>query len=92
MKWIQEDVNASTTLDEVVELIEKLKKEVSLMACLGGIVYEGIEAWLMERGSSCHMTRQRSMFSRSIEIDFDHYVGCRTNTRLAIKGVGSVRF
>jgi hypothetical protein len=62
------------------------------MTCLSSIVYEDIEVWFVDNGSSHHMTRMRSVFLIFSEIDLDCYVGSGTNTRHAVKGVGYVRF
>jgi hypothetical protein len=62
------------------------------MACLSSIVYEDIEVWFMDSGSSHHMTGMRSIFLTFSEIDIDCYVGSGTNTRHAVRGVGYVRF
>jgi hypothetical protein len=97
LKWFKEVVKAPTkrqvaTSVEVDDFAEKFEKEFSLMACLGSIVYEDIEAWFVDSGSSRHMTGMRSVFFIFSEIDSDCYVGCGTNTRHAVKGVGCVRF
>jgi hypothetical protein len=39
-----------------------------------------------------NMMGMRSVFLSCSEIESDCYVGCGANTRLAMKGVGSVRF
>lgn len=46
-------VAASTGVDS---LTKKIEKELSFLACFGSIVYEDIEAWFVDSGSSCHMT------------------------------------
>jgi hypothetical protein len=79
-------------LTEADSLAEKFEREFLLMACLNSIVYEDIEVWFMDNGSSCHMTRMRSIFLTFSEIDIGYYVGSWTNTRQAVRGVGHVRF
>jgi hypothetical protein len=54
---------------EVDDFTEKFEKEFSLMSCLASIVYEDIEAWFMDNGSSFHMTRMRSILFIFLEID-----------------------
>jgi hypothetical protein len=76
---------------EVDSLPEKFESEFSLMDCLGNIVYEDIEAWFVDNGSSCHMTRMRLVFFSFTKIDSDYYVGSETNVWHAMKGVRYVR-
>jgi hypothetical protein len=59
---------------------------------LGKVIYEDIEEWFMESGSSHHMTKMRSIFLTFSESDTDCFVGSGTNTRQAIRGYGYVRF
>jgi hypothetical protein len=62
------------------------------MVGLGKVIYEDIEEWFVDSGSSRHMTGMRSVFLTFSEIDTDCYVGSGTNTRKAIRGYGYVRF
>jgi hypothetical protein len=62
------------------------------MVGLNSVMYEDIEVWFMDSGSSRHMTRMRSVFLTFSKIDTDFYVGSGTNTRQAIRGFGYVRF
>jgi len=55
------------------------------MAHLGAIMYENIEAWLMDSGFSHDVIGLILVFSNFIEIDFDYYVGCGTNTKIAMR-------
>jgi hypothetical protein len=82
----------ATTPDEVNGLTERLGKEYFLMVGLGKVIYEDIEEWFMDSGSSRHMTGMRSIFLTFSESDTDCFVGSGTNTRQAIKGYGYVRF
>jgi hypothetical protein len=82
----------ATTPDEVNGLTERFEKEYFLMDGLGKVIYEDIEEWFMDSGSSHHMTRMRSIFLTFSESDTDCYVGSGTNTRQAIRGYGYVRF
>jgi hypothetical protein len=63
---------------EVVEFAERYEKEFSLMIGLVGsgfLVFEDIESWFVDSGSSRHMTELRSIFLDLTEIDLD----CRVN-------------
>lgn len=65
------------------------------MSCLsssGNVVYEDIRAWIVDNGSSSHMTGMRSMFLSFLEIDSDCHVGCGSSTTHAVNGVGCVKF
>ena len=59
---------------------------------LNSVMYEDIEVWFMDSGSSGHMTWMRSIFLTFSEIETNFYVGSSTNTRKAVRGVGYVRF
>jgi hypothetical protein len=50
-----------------------------------------VAAWIVDSGSSRHMTRMRLMFLSVSETDLDCHVGCVTSTMHAVKGVGCVR-
>jgi len=63
-----------------------------MLACLGSIVYEDIEVWFVDSGSSHHMKVMRSVFFIFSKIDSYYDVSCETNTRYAVKGTGCVRF
>jgi hypothetical protein len=67
--------------DEVNGLIESLGKEYFLMVGLGKVIYEDIEEWFMDSGSSLHMTGMRSIFLDFLESEIDCFVGSGTNTR-----------
>jgi hypothetical protein len=43
------------TSAEVDSLAEKFEKELFLMACISSIVYEDIDVWFMDNGSSRYM-------------------------------------
>jgi hypothetical protein len=78
------------TSTEVDDFAERFEKEFSLMTCLSGngsLVYEDIEVWFVDSGSSSHMMGMRSVFLSFSEIDSDCYVGCGTSTRHAVKGL-----
>ena len=55
-------------------------------------MYEDIETWFIDNGSSHHLTRLREVFLSFIEIDSYFYVGSRTKTRHKEKEIGTVRF
>lgn len=63
-----------------------------LMYCFNNIIYEDIETWFVDSGSSHHVTRLREGFLRFIEIDSDCYVGLGAKTKHTVKGIGTVRF
>jgi hypothetical protein len=63
-----------------------------LMDALNIVIYEDIEKWFMENGSSRHMTNMRSIFLTFSETNTYFYVGFGTNTRKEIRGYGYVRF
>jgi hypothetical protein len=62
------------------------------MVGLNSVVYEDIEVWFMDSGSSHHMTGMRSIFLTFSEIDTDFYVGSGLTPDKQVRGVGYVRF
>ena len=80
------------TSARVDHLAKKIERELSWYTCLGSIVYENIETWLVDSGSSCHMMGLRTMFFSFIEIDSNYYVHSSTNAMHVVKGLGYVRF
>ena len=90
----KKDAHVATSI-EVDDFAERFKKEFSLMPCLSGsgtAVYEDIGAWIVDSGSSSHMTGMSSVLLRFSKIELDYHVGCGTGTMLVVKGVGCVRF
>jgi hypothetical protein len=86
---------AASASNEIDNFAEKLEKEFSLVSCLSGsgsAKFRDIGAWIVDSGSSCHMTGMRSMFLSILETGSDYHVDCGTNTMHAVKGVGCVRF
>jgi len=62
------------------------------MVGLNKVIYEDIEEWFMDSGSSFHMTGMRSIFFIFSKSETNCYVGSGTNTRQTIRGYGYVRF
>jgi hypothetical protein len=62
------------------------------MVGINKVIYEDIEEWFVDNGSSRHMTGMISLFLNLSEVDTDCYVGYVTNTKQAIRGYGYVRF
>jgi hypothetical protein len=58
----------------------------------GFLVFQYIEVWFMDSGYSWNMTRMRLVFLSLSETYSDCVVGSGPDSRLAVKGVGSVRF
>jgi hypothetical protein len=58
----------------------------------GGILFEDIEVWFVENGSSHHITRMRSMFLSVLETGSYFHVKSGVCTMHAVKGVGCARF
>jgi hypothetical protein len=86
---------ASSTSIEIDDVAKKFKKEFSLVFCLSGsgsAKFGDIGAWIVDNGSSRHMTGMRSMFLNVSETDSDCHVDCGTSTIHVVKGVGCVRF
>jgi hypothetical protein len=84
-----------STSVEVVEFAEKYEREFSLMTGplgSGGLVFEDIEVWFVDSGSSRHITGMRSMFLSVSETGSDCHVKSGARTMHAVKGVGCVRF
>lgn len=55
-------------------------------------MYEDLETWFVDSGSSHHVTRLREIFLSFTKIDFDCYVGYKTKGKHEVKGIGTVRF
>jgi hypothetical protein len=86
---------AASTSTEIDDFAEKFEKEFSLVSCLSGsgsAEFGDIGAWVVDSGSSRHMTGMRLMFLSVSETNSDCHVGCGTSTMHAVKGVGCVRF
>jgi hypothetical protein len=65
------------------------------VSCLSGndsTTFGDIGAWIVDNGSSRHMTRMRSMFLSVSETDSYCCVDCGTSTMHSMKWVGRVRF
>ena len=65
------------------------------MFCLssnGSAEFGDIGAWIVDSGSSRHMTGIRSMFLSFLETGSYCHVDCGTSTMHAVEGVGCVRF
>jgi hypothetical protein len=62
------------TLTKVNSLVERVEKELFLMASLNSVTYEDIKVWVMNSGTSHHMTRMISVFLTFSEIDTNFYV------------------
>ena len=62
------------------------------MYCFNKIIYEDIETWFIDSGSSHHVTTLREVFLILIEINFDCYVGSIINTIHTMQGIGTVGF
>ena len=82
---------------EVEEFSERFEKEFSFMACLGGFGCMGYScnlAWLLDNRATRNMTGMRNVFLSYTKLSLDNFVGCGvcTRHRLAVKGVGKVRF
>jgi hypothetical protein len=82
----------ATTPNEVNGVAEMFGKEYFLMVSLGKMIYEYIEEWFMDNGSSCHMTQMRSICLNLSKSNTNCYVGSGSNTRQAIRGYVYVRF
>ena len=56
--------------------------------------YSGSLTWFLDNGATRNMTGMRNVFPSYTELSLDRFVGCGvcTRHRLAIKGVGKVRF
>ena len=82
---------------EVEEFSERFEREFSFMACLGGfgcMGYSGSLTWFLDSGATRNMTGMRNVFLSYKELSPGSFVGCGvcTRHRLAVKGVGKVRF
>jgi hypothetical protein len=58
----------------------------------GSAEFGDIGAWIVDSGSSRHMTGIRSMFLSFLETGSYCHVDCGTSTMHAVEGVGCVRF
>jgi hypothetical protein len=79
----------------IAEFVERHEREFSLMTGplgSGCLVFEDIEVWFVDSGSSRHRTRMRLVFLSLSKTDSDYYVDVGTCPQLAVKGVGSVKF
>jgi hypothetical protein len=87
---------AATTSIEMDALAEKFDDEFSQVAALSSssrlAEFEESGAWVVDNGSSHHMTRMRSTFIIVSETGSDFHVKNGAHTRHAVKGVGCVRF
>jgi hypothetical protein len=62
------------------------------MVGLGKVIYEDIEEWFVDSGSSRHMIEMRSVFLTFSKSNTNCFVGSGTNTKQTIRGYGYVRF
>jgi hypothetical protein len=86
---------AASTSTEIDDFAEKFEEEFSLVSFLSSnsfAGYEDIGAWIVDSGSSRHMTGMRSMFLSVSETGSDLHVRSGASTMHAVKGVGCVRF
>jgi hypothetical protein len=78
------------------DFAEKFEEEFSLVIFLSSgskfAELEDIGAWIMDNGSSRHMTGMRSIFLSVSEMGSDLRVRCGASTMHALKGVGCIRF
>jgi hypothetical protein len=93
-QYLKKELEVSASA-KVVEFTEKFEKEFSLMTCpssSGCPVFEDTKVWFVDSGAPQHMTGTRSVFLSLSKIDSECYVDSGAGSRLAMKGVGSVRF
>lgn len=80
------------TSTRVYSLVQSIERELSWLAHFGSIIYKYIEVCFVGSGSFLPMMGLKYALFSFIEIDLDYYVGCGTNTRHIVKGVGYVGF
>ena len=83
------------TSAEVDEFTEKIEKEfllVSLVSSCGSNGLEDARTWIVDSGSSRHMTRIRDVFLSISKTGPDRHVESGVDTVHAVRGVGHVKF
>jgi hypothetical protein len=86
---------AASASSEIDDFAEKFAEEFSLVSFLSNrsiAGYEDIGVWIVDSGSSRHMTGMRSMFLSVLETGSNLHVKNGASTMHAVKGVGCVRF
>jgi hypothetical protein len=82
-------VSAKTQIDEFAKKFEKIEFLLVSQTSLGTIL---ASIWLIDSGSTCHMTGARYLFESSTESDSDVHVELDMGTKHAVKGSRTVPF